>query len=101
MNSNSVWSDAYYIQETLSQRLAAYCLGLDTGITLGQWTRNEVQPDQAMIFKITQLAILVKSMSIEGSDTIQSWFLGIKRSLNNECPATFLRKDFNKNSTLR
>lgn len=93
----SLKEQAQFIQDELTQRLAAYCLKLESGKTLGQWTRGETKPSELMQFKIKKLIVLINTINSRDFETLHSWMLGLKDNFNDQSPAALLHKDFDKN----
>lgn len=82
------------VQLLLTQRLAAYCLNIADGRTIGEFARDEKIPDGLMIEKMEKLITISSVIEKEGGAKLtQLWFLGSNDFLGLS-PAEMLRNDF-------
>ena len=87
---------AQELQDVLTQRLAAYIVGLSDGRDIGRYARKERKPHPGTDAKIRELSILVSIMKKkETPETIQIWFQGRNPDLGDRSPASLLHEDFN------
>jgi hypothetical protein len=85
------------LQSSLTQRLAAFCLGLGDGRIIGEFARDEKSPDKSMIDKMENLIKIVAVIEKCGdSKIVQIWFMGSNDFLGIS-PAQMLKSDFYAN----
>lgn len=88
------------LQETLTQRLVAYVVGLSDGRDIGRYVRRERTPHPSTAGKLRDLYYVVNLLRAqEDNQTIQAWFTGMNPELDDRSPATLLRESFEENKT--
>ena len=83
------------LQNTLTQRLTAYIVGISDGRDIGRYARGERKPHPGTDAKLRELSCLVAMMKEkEDPETIQIWFQGRNPELEDKSPARILHEDF-------
>ena len=83
------------LQDTLTQRLTAYIVGLSDGRDIGRYARKERKPHSGTDVKLRELYNLVSMMKEkEDAETIQIWFQGRNPDLKDHSPAKLLHDTF-------
>src|SRR4051812_28817014 len=86
------------LQESLTQKLTAYIVGLSDGRDIGRYARGERKPHFSTQVKLRDLYGLVcRMLRSEGPETIQVWFMGRNPELEDRSPAALLHDDFDGN----
>jgi hypothetical protein len=90
---DSTQSAATYLQDVLSQRLAAYVCGLKEGRTIARWSSGEtteIRHENEQ--RLRSAYAVVKFLDgFYAPATIRAWFLGMNPRLDDESPADVLR----------
>lgn len=80
------------LQETLGQRLTAYCVGIGQPKQVGRWGSGQ-NPRDDTESRLRDLYQVVHTLHTTESDaTIRAWFLGSNPQLNDEAPADRLHE---------
>lgn len=95
---HSLTKVAKFLQETLTQKLVAYLIGISDGRDVGRYVRGEREPHFKTKIKLRDLFVLVTLMNqSEDAETIQAWLMGRNPELGDLSAASLLNKDFDKN----
>ncbi len=83
---------ARLLQETLGQRLTAFCVGVSQPKQVGRWASGQTPRDDAER-RLRDLYQVVETLQPTESDaTIRAWFLGANPQLHDEAPADRLHE---------
>lgn len=83
---------ARLLQETLGQRLTAYCVGVSQPKQVGSWASGQTPREDAER-RLRHLYEVVATLQPKESDaTIRAWLLGANPQLNDEAPADGLHE---------
>jgi hypothetical protein len=86
------------LQETLTQKLTAYIIGLSDGRDIGRYARGERKPHSGTQMRLRELFGLVSMIEQkEGAETTQAWLMGRNPELGHRAPARLLNEDFDAN----
>ena len=88
---------ALYLQNALTQKLAAYMVGLSDGRDIGRYAREDRNPHPRQLAKLQALFELLNStFKTEDPRIVQAWFLGVNPELDGQAPAKLLRESFDQ-----
>ena len=84
---------AAFLQEALGQKITAYLGGLRDAKVVGRWVRGQVDPRDMVKMRLRS-AYQAARMIIEayGPETTKAWFFGCNTRLDDEAPASVLRR---------
>jgi len=84
---------AGFLQRALGQKVTAYLSGLRDPRIVGRWSRGEVTPREPVTMRLRagyQAARMV--VDAYGSETARAWFFGTNTRLDDQAPASILRR---------
>ena len=84
---------AAFLQDALGQKVTAYLSGLRDAKIVGRWVRGQADPRDLVKMRLRagyQAARLI--VEAYGPETAKAWFFGCNTRLDDEAPASVLRR---------
>lgn len=83
---------AFYLQEHLGQRIAAYMCGIRDAKMVGRWARGDHAPQEATKMRL-RAAYQVTRLLVEAYDdeTAKAWLFGMNSRLDDRAPGSVIR----------
>ncbi|MCI0549172.1 MAG: XRE family transcriptional regulator [Candidatus Rokubacteria bacterium] len=84
---------AAFLQDALGQKVTAYLGGLRDAKVVGRWVRGQVDPRDTVKMRLRsgyQAARMI--VAAYGTETAKAWFFGSNTRLDDEAPASILRR---------
>jgi hypothetical protein len=84
---------AAFLQDVLGQKVTAYLGGLRDAKVVGRWVRGQVDPRDTVKMRLRagyQAARMIAEAY--GPETAKAWFFGCNTRLDDEAPASVLRR---------
>ena len=84
---------AAFLQRTLGQKVTAYLSGLRDPKVVGRWSRHEITPRDPVKMRL-RAGYQAARMLVDayGTETAKAWFFGTNTRLDDQAPATVLRR---------
>ena len=84
---------AAFLQDALGQKITAYLGGLRDAKVVGRWVRGQVDPRDMVKMRLRS-GYQAARMIVEayGPETAKAWFFGCNTRLDDEAPASVLRR---------
>ena len=84
---------AAFLQDALGQKVTAYLSGLRDPKIVGRWVRGQVDPRDMVKMRLRS-GYQAARMLVEayGAETTKAWFFGCNTRLDDEAPASVLRR---------